>query len=216
MFGAYTWFWGFEVMSSDPTRFTTDTGSCPPGSSIPRGEGVVIDQATSHPGLKFINMVVHDAREGFAFWDEATSSEIYGCLSYYNGWEAPDRGHGHNVYAQNQTTTKYITDSILFSGFSHNIHIYGSLLRVSEQLRHRGHDDLQRGQPVYHRRPSPSAGRDSVAQNPVLKNNYLYRPAGGPGLRLRPGLQRRLLQRHGHQQLRGRQQLLRQLHRPRA
>jgi hypothetical protein len=180
VFGSYTWFWGFEVMSSDPVRFTDDTGSWPSGSEIPRGEGVVIDQATTHPGLKFINMVVHDAREGFSFWKEATTAEIYGCLSYYNGWEAPDRGHGHNIYAQNQSTTKYITDSILFSGFSHNIHIYGSSSAFLNNFHIEGTTTFNAGDLSVDGGRVILLGGDSVAQNPTLENNYLYRLPGGP------------------------------------
>ncbi len=47
-------------------------------------------------------MIVHDTRQGFSFWDEATNSEIYGSIVYYNGWQRPDDGHGHGVYGQNQ------------------------------------------------------------------------------------------------------------------
>ncbi len=168
----------------------------------------MIDQATPHPGLKFINMVVHDAREGFAFWDEATNAEIYGSLSYFNGWEAPDRGHGHDIYAQNQTGTKKITDTILFSGFSHDIHIYGSSSAFLNNFDIEGITTFNAGD-----LSSSSGGRvlllgggqrrpesDPQEQLPLP-------PAGRPDLRLRPGLQRRLLQRQRHQQLRGRQHL---------
>ena len=55
------------------------------------------------PGLKFINLVIHDARQGVSFWKEATDAEINGCLIYYNGWNGTDRGHGHGIYTQNQT-----------------------------------------------------------------------------------------------------------------
>jgi hypothetical protein len=180
VFGSYTWFWGFEVMSSDPTRFTTDTGSAPPGNQIPRGEGVVIDQGAAHPGLKFINMVVHDAREGFSFWKEATDGEIYGCLSYNNGWEAPDRGHGHNIYAQNQTGTKRIADNILFSGFSHNIHIYGSSSAFLNNFDIDGNTSFNAGNVSSDGGRVLLLGGDSVAQNPTVRNNLFYRLPGGP------------------------------------
>src|SRR5215831_10452975 len=57
--GSYTWFWGFEVTSSDLRRQTTQTGSNP--GDIQRGDGFQIyqdAQGTTHPGLKFINLVV--------------------------------------------------------------------------------------------------------------------------------------------------------------
>src|SRR5262249_27350646 len=62
--GSYTWFWGFEIMSSDPNRVSTQTGSNP--SDIGRGGGVAIAQDSSTgAGLKFINLIVHDTAQGF-------------------------------------------------------------------------------------------------------------------------------------------------------
>jgi hypothetical protein len=175
--GSYTWYWGFEVMSSDPTRFTSETGSSP--LLIARGEGVTVDQGSPHPGLKFINMIIHDTRQGISFWKEAQDSEIYGCLIYYNGWEAPDRGHGHGIYTQNQTGTKKITDNILFSGFSHGIHAYGSGSAYLDNIDMEGNTSFNAGN------LSASGGRNlllgggSVAHNPIVSNNSLYRSGGG-------------------------------------
>jgi hypothetical protein len=73
-----------------------------------------------------INLVVDDTRQGFSFWKNTVNSEIYGCIIYYNGWDAPDRTHGHAVYTQNDTGTKYINDNIMFSPFSYTMHAYGS------------------------------------------------------------------------------------------
>ncbi len=177
--GSYTWYWGFEVTSSDTARVTSDTGPSP--TSIPRGEGILIDQSSPHPGLKFINMIIHDTRQGISFWKEAQDSEIYGCLIYYNGWEAPDRGHGHGIYVQNQTGTKKITDNILFSGFSHGIHTYGSGAAFLDNIDMEGNTTFNAGN------LSASGGRNllfgggSVAHNPIVSSNYLYRLASGPG-----------------------------------
>ena len=178
--GSYTWYWGFEVMSSDPIRSTTISGSSPPGSAMPRGEGILIGQGTPHPGLKFINMIIHDARQGISFWKDAQDSEIYGCLIYYNGWQAPDRGHGHGIYAQNQTGTKKITDNILFSGFAYGIHAYGSGTAYLDNIDIEGTTTFNAGN-LYADGSNLLLGGESgnVAQNPILKNNYLYRSSGG-------------------------------------
>ena len=178
--GSYTWYWGFEVMSSDPIRSTTISGSSPPGSAIPRGEGILIGQGTPHPGLKFINMIIHDARQGISFWKEAQDSEIYGCLIYYNGWQAPDNGHGHGIYAQNQTGTKKITDTILYSGFSYGIHAYGSGTAYLDNIDIEGTTTFNAGN-LYADGSNLLLGGESgnVAQNPILKNNYMYRSSGG-------------------------------------
>jgi hypothetical protein len=115
---------GVRDQSSDPQRRTFTSGEDPP--DIGRGNGFTTQQSPgAGVGVKFINMVIHDTREN-DFWKEATDAEVYGCLIYYNGWEAPDRGHGHGLYVQNQTGSKNITDNILFSGFNHAIHAYGS------------------------------------------------------------------------------------------
>lgn len=123
--GSYTWYWGFEITSSDPNRTTTETGSSP--SDIGRGTGVQTTQYGGDAlGVKFINLVVHDTSQGLSFWSNSIDSEIYGCLIYYNGWDAPDRGHGHGIYTQNETGTKTLRDNIIFDQFSFGIHAYGS------------------------------------------------------------------------------------------
>jgi hypothetical protein len=82
------------------------------------------------PGTKFINMVVHDLSQGFSFWSPSSRAEMYGCLSYHNGWNAPDRGHGHGLYTQNTDTgdnvPKVIAENFLFEGFNEGIQAYGS------------------------------------------------------------------------------------------
>jgi hypothetical protein len=117
--GSDTWFWGFEIMSSNPTRSTSVSGS---DGAPNRVDGVDTYGARN----KFINMVIHDTAQGFGFWSSAVDNEIYGCLIYYNGWNAPDRGHGHGVYSQNQNGTKLIQDNIQFYGFGQGIRAYGS------------------------------------------------------------------------------------------
>jgi len=117
--GAHTRYWGFEITSSDPDRWADAKGSHPPEGN--RG-GVTCHG--SH--IAFINLVVHDGSCGFGWWSSAEGGEIYGCLIYNNGWDAPDRGHGHAIYAQNSGGTKRIVDNILFNQFSYGIHVYGS------------------------------------------------------------------------------------------
>ena len=112
-------YWGFEVMGSNPDRWSDAKGSHPPEAN--RG-GVTCHG--SHNA--FVNLVVHDGSCGFGWWSSAEGGEIYGCLIYNNGWDAPDRGHGHAIYAQNSRGTKRIADNILFNQFSYGVHVYGS------------------------------------------------------------------------------------------
>jgi hypothetical protein len=118
--GSDSWYWGIEVMSSAHGRVSLEKGSNP--ADLKRVPGIVAFGART----KFINIVIHDTAGGYDFWTPAEDSEIYGSLIYYNGWSAPDRGHGHAVYSQNQTGKKLIQDNIAFSNFGMGIRAYGS------------------------------------------------------------------------------------------
>ena len=120
--GSYSWFWGFEIMSSDPKRQSAEDGPWP--TDINRGACV---GTTNGVGAKLINLVCHDAAEGFELWQESSNLEAYGNIVYNNGWRgATDRGHGHGVYAQNASGSKFITDNIILQSYDINVQIYGS------------------------------------------------------------------------------------------
>ncbi|MBI3666959.1 MAG: right-handed parallel beta-helix repeat-containing protein, partial [Acidobacteria bacterium] len=108
--GAWAVYRDFEVMNSGQDR----TKERPTGVNI------------FGPHTKFINLIVHDAGNGMAFWSPAVDGEIYGCIIYRNGWQGPDpaRGSGHAIYSQNETGTKRIVDNILFNQFGWGIHAY--------------------------------------------------------------------------------------------
>jgi len=172
--GSYTWYWGFEILSSDLNRVSTQTGSYP--TDIGRGGGVVTVQTSdTGAGLKFINLIVHDAANGFGLWEEAIDAEVYGCLVYYNGWTAPDRGHGHGFYVQNLTGTKRIADNIIFSNFSHGIQVYGSAAAALNNVTIQGNTFFDSGLPADYQR-NVLVGGGSVAQNPRIIDNVLYFP----------------------------------------
>src|SRR5712692_7472820 len=172
--GSYTWYWGFEIMSSDPNRVSTQTGSNP--TDIGRGGAVAIVQTSdTGPGLKFINLIVHDAAGGFGLWEQAIDAEVYGCLVYYNGWTAPDRGHGHGFYVQSLTGTKRIADNIVFSNFSHGIQAYtemGALRNIGAE----GNTIFNNGMPIPAR--NIFFGGGIVVQNPRIIENTVYYPYG--------------------------------------
>ena len=182
VWGAYTWFWGFEVMSSSLDRFSNDPSSYPTDLNRPY-EGIAnAQQPGSGVGTKFINLVVHDLGQGFGFWQDATDAEINGCLIYYNGWDAPDRGHGHGIYTQNQTGTKTIKDNIIFANFSHGIHAYGSGSAHLNNIWAEGNILFQSGvlSAVEGGRNLLIGGESgNVAQSPTVASNFLYRSSGG-------------------------------------
>jgi hypothetical protein len=174
--GSWTWYQGFEIISSSPRRVTSISGSWP--SDLGRGAGVVAHATNS----KFINLIVHDNSQGFSFWESAVDSELYGNLVYYNGWEAPDRGHGHGIYAQNRNGIKVMAENIIFDQFSHGFHAYGSSNARLDNMRLVGNVVFQNG--------SLSTGGmvrnfllggGSVAMNPVFDSNFSYFGAGQGG-----------------------------------
>jgi hypothetical protein len=174
--GTYTWFWGFEIRSSDPVRVSSQANSWP--TDIPRGEGVVFDQVSGHGvGTKLINLVIHDTRQGVSFWKEAQDSEISGCIIFNNGWDGPpgDRGHGHGIYVQNQFGTKRISDNIIFHQFSLGVHAYGSRSASMMNLAIEGNILFDNGIPsAFGMERNVLVGGGSVAKNIKFVNNYTY------------------------------------------
>jgi hypothetical protein len=119
--GGYVWFWGLEFANSIKDR--TGGAAGPPDW----GKSAVPDAIDSWaPGTRFINLVIHDTREGIGWWTEAGAGEAYGNIVYYNGFQGPDRGHGHGIYVQNKSGTKVLEDNIVFDQFGLGIHGYGS------------------------------------------------------------------------------------------
>jgi len=179
--GAHVWLWGFEVMSSDPMRRTEQTGSAP--ADMKRGEGVAggNDQTYTGVGTKFINLAVHDTRQGVSLWKYATDYEAYGCIIYYNGWDAPDRGHGHAIYAQSSETSKPIlADNIMFNQYSHGIHVYGSANAWFDNFTIEGNVSFNNG--VISKVSGFSGdyllGGGRTAMNPIVVENYGYHAPG--------------------------------------
>jgi S-layer homology domain len=163
--GKYAWFWGFEIFNSDPTRFTQD-GDNPPR----RGPGVHL----SRDGTRLINMIVHDTSQGVITGEDATDARIYGSLFYYNGYDSPDRGHGHGIYAQNLgSTPKPIHDNIIFQQYGWGIHAYGEGGHL-DNLDFQGNVSFNNGglSGGYH--ANILVGGLQVTTNPKLIANYTY------------------------------------------
>jgi len=118
--GSYTWFQDIEIASSIPIR----TGTSEAGDLA---KSVLLNAVDCWaPGTKLIDLVIHDDRQGIGIWQEARDSEVYGNLIYYNGFQAPDRGHGHGIYLQHDEGTLLIGDNIVFDQFGAGIHGYGT------------------------------------------------------------------------------------------
>ena len=167
--GQWTWFWGFEVMNSDANRYSSKPGPWP--DDLRRGGGVTARGAQ----LKFINMVVHDTTGGFGIWDDSIGTEAYGNLIYHNGWQAPDRGHGHGIYTQNAgDTPRAIRENVIFNQFSHGIHAYGSERAYLDNIVLEGNISFNNGSIAGDYARDILLGGGRVAHNPVLRGNLTY------------------------------------------
>jgi hypothetical protein len=158
--GAYAYYWDFEVMYSDESRITTQAGSDP--TDVSRQ---VMGIAVNGPFNKLINLVVHDVGDGVFAGIDAQGLETYGSVFYNNGWQGPDRGHGHNIYLQNRDATKVVEDNVLFSSFSSGFHMYGTDDAYLWNFRIEGNSMFDSGSPV-----AGVFGRDL---------NLLHQGAGG-------------------------------------
>src|SRR5262249_40447354 len=169
--GAYTWYMGLEIMNSGGMRSSTVPGSIPP-----HGLGFAIDDYG--PGTKLINNVIHDTGQGMGVWSAATDAEVYGNLVYYNGWDAPDRGHGHGVYLQNQApSTKQMTDNILHDQFAMGSQAYTESDFI-DNISETGNTAFNNGSLSQTEGYTDNLliGGLVVAHTPSMINNYTYAP----------------------------------------
>ncbi len=171
LLGNYTWFWGFEIEVLNWNRTLSDPGSSPPG--IP-ANAIFLGQGST--GCKMINMILHDAAGGIADQQEGTATESYGNLVYNNGWNAPDRGHGHNFYVQNAgTVPKIITNNITFNAFDIGFQAYGVNGIVAHFLLD-GNVAFNSGLPVGHRVDNVIFEGGVLQQDIHVTNGFFYNP----------------------------------------
>ncbi|MFN2570652.1 MAG: Ig-like domain-containing protein [Gemmatimonadales bacterium] len=166
--GQYSEFWGFELTNSTTNRVLTSTE---------RRSNVIANYA-SH--TKYINLVVHDG--GVAFYNESPylDVEIVGCVIYNEGWQGPDRGHGHAIYLRSNTGPVTARDNILFNQFGYGVHVFtnpgeGQLNNVHVE----GNISFNNGTLSTNSSSSNILfGGDDYSTGGVLKNNYTYESPG--------------------------------------
>lgn len=163
IYGAWTIFRDFEVMSSEPTRSSNT--------------GIVVHG----PHTKVVNMQVHDFTGGLALWRDALDSEAYGNIVFYNGWVDPadQKPKGHGIYTQNEAGTRRLTDNIIFSQFSAGIHAYGSSDAPLDNLDLEGNIIFNNGNPTGGHITNILIGGGRMARAPVLTSNYTYSSTPG-------------------------------------
>lgn len=112
-------FWGFNITNTNPDRQASDPGSHPGDLDRGGGIGIFADNIT------VVNNIIHEGEDGISATSDALNTKIYGNLIYNNGWQGPDRGHGHGIYVQNDTGTKSLKENIIFNDFgAYSFHLY--------------------------------------------------------------------------------------------
>ncbi len=122
---AHVWIWNLEIFVSEPTPTEpVEPGSHPESFTRPWG-GMNMFGGRN---CKYINLVIHDTRQGISCWSGEIDPEIYGCIIYGNGWLGTDRGHGHCIYTQNKDGVKTISNCIMTCKYdgTYTMHAYGS------------------------------------------------------------------------------------------
>ena len=169
--GQYSVYWGFELINSDPNRVL---------SSTERRYNVVANYANH---TKYVDLIVHDG--GVAFYNESPyyDVEIVGCIIYNEGWQGPDRGHGHAIYLRSNTGPVTARDNIMFNQFGYGVHVFtnpgeGQL----DNIHLDGNVSFNNGTLSNNSSSSNILfGGDDYSTGGVLQNNMTYESPGVPG-----------------------------------
>ena len=165
--GDYSVFWGFELMNSRPQRVATSTSE--------RIRADLIANYAAH--TKYINLIVHDG--GVALYTDAhyPDVEIAGCIFFNNGWQEPDRGHGHGLYIKNYTGPLVARDNVVFNQYGYGIHAYtnessGKLINITIE----GNVSFNNGTLATRRSLSPNLllGGAGYASGGSIRDNSTY------------------------------------------
>ena len=162
---AHLWMWDLEILVSEPhPAKPVSAGSFPKDLTRPWG-GLNLDGGKY---CKFIDLVIHDCRQGISAWAQSENSEIHGCIIYDNGWPAVDRGHGHAIYTQNKEGTNTITDCIMTGGHGFSMHAYGSSQAFVDNYHIEGN--------IVYNANAFLVGGGRPSKHIRVLNNYLYGP----------------------------------------
>ncbi|MDB6027986.1 MAG: hypothetical protein JWM68_4209 [Verrucomicrobiales bacterium] len=184
--GGWVNYWGFEIYNSNPNRYTDQTGPWPTTWQFTY-DGNFVELCVSGmdlraPNVKLINMVVHDSiGGGFGINREALDTEMYGCISYYNGWQAPDRAHGHGLYAQNATPyTKNIKNNVFYGNLALNVQITGNGPEsIADNFNVEGNTMYMSGNvAITHQQNLLLGPYQGTAKSPRIIGNFVYDTRG--------------------------------------
>lgn len=186
----FVWIWGLEFVDSDRVRVTNQTGPFP--ETLHRGQGFKPADIQGADN-KLINCIAHDGRNGIGMWKnnerwgKANNAEIYGCLSFNNGWHAPDNGWGHGVYVQNMHSAAdpsrmQIRETIIWNNFAYGVHAYSEDAGTVDNLLIEGVISFNNGAPTAAFRKESIRYANLLAASTrgvngvTMRQCYLYHP----------------------------------------
>jgi len=112
--GSWSVMWGLEFTNTMLSRYTDLINhDYRPNNVINNG-----------PHNKYVNLVIHDGGVAFFNYSVQSDVEIYGSIIYNNGWQAPDRGHGHGMYLKSDVGPVVARDNVIFNQYGYGIHVY--------------------------------------------------------------------------------------------
>jgi hypothetical protein len=110
-YGSWVTFRDFEVTS---TRTNRAMGEGRPAGIFDYGQHT-----------RLINLVVHSTGLGIGSWQQATNSEVYGCVVFHVGYmRGTNDGNGHSFYMQHGEGTKRVHDNLVFNSYGFGFNIY--------------------------------------------------------------------------------------------
>ncbi len=169
--GSYTWFWGLEFASYNTNR-TSGTSGPPEWAAMYNHDGA----DTWGDGTKFINCIFHDTAGGISVWD-TNNSEVNGNIIYNVGGYGTDRGHGHDLYLQNNAPSLLtVTDNIGFNNFDEGVQAYGSSTAFVQNITFTGNIVFNSGLLYGNLVDNFTIGGGDAAgvTNITLNSNYTY------------------------------------------
>ena len=157
--------WDLEMLWSWPgTRTSAQSGSNP--TDLPFGYGFdCYNAAGLCQNAKLVNVYVHDTRGNGGSLNQAQNLEVYGAILMYQGWNAPDRAHGHNVYIQAVTGPIKLTSSALIRASENNVQGFASANGALKNF------DLENNALVYGGGGDLVLGGQTVLDSLTLMNN---------------------------------------------
>ncbi|HXV87319.1 MAG TPA: Ig-like domain-containing protein [Gemmatimonadales bacterium] len=162
--GPWTYWWGLELMSSDPNRYT---------STRPN---MIVNNASN---TKYIHVVVHDGGIGFYNYPSQSNVEITGGIFYNNGWQGSSQGGGHGLYLKSNTGPVVARDNVMFNQFGYGVQVYsdyggGKLRGITLEGNTAFNNSSVTTQYATSGNANLLVGGQEPAENSVVTNNMTY------------------------------------------